>query len=249
MLIYGVIAFIGSIFVGAIVADLFEIDYYTHMKFWITVYIIFIVAATIVGFIIPAIPIYNRSVEIKKSNEAIERLNERIRVENRENRQRRQKQIQMLTQERDRISQSCDRTLQVLDAYYGKNIVAKKYQHNLVAISSFYEYLNLGRTRSLELNGSDKGAYNIFENEIRLNVIIQKLDEVIQHLEQIEQNQYMLYTAITENNRQTQQVLRATDQAVQRLQSIENNTAITAYYSGVAAINSNYLKWAHALNI
>ena len=39
-----------------------------------------------------------------------------------------------------------------------------------------------------------------------MNLIINKIDDVIKHLEKIEQHQYMLYSAIQENNKQVNQL-------------------------------------------
>ena len=49
----------------------------------------------------------------------------------------------------------------------------------MIAIASFYEYLMAGRCTSLEGTG---GAYNLYENEIRMNQIISQLDTVITSL-------------------------------------------------------------------
>ena len=78
---------------------------------------------------------------------------------------------------------------------YSLDVIFPKYR-NIIAVSSFYEYLLSGRCDKLE------GAYNIFESELRMNLIINKIDDVIKHLEKIEQHQYMLYSAIQENNKQ-----------------------------------------------
>ncbi len=88
-----------------------------------------------------------------------------------------------------------------------------------------------------------EGAYNIFENEIRQNIIIQKLDDVVRHLERIENNQFMLYSAIQESNRNTRRLSQELMKTAGSLQQIESNTAITAYNSQVAAKNTEFLKW------
>ena len=97
---------------------------------------------------------------------------------------------------------------------YGSNIVFKKYC-NFVAISSFYEYLSAGRCTGLE--GAD-GAYNIYENEIRLDTVISQLTQVIESLEQIQKNQYVIYSAIKETNKQLNTLNLSMENAIHSLE-------------------------------
>ena len=123
-------------------------------------------------------------------------------------------------------------TQQTLQRFYGLNVIYPKYR-NFVAISMFYEYLCSGRCSALE---GHEGAYNIYEQEIRMNLILSKLDEVIAHLDRIEGNQYMLASAIREGNAKA-------DQIYQTLQNVESNTAASAYFSEVSAMNTTYMAW------
>lgn len=109
---------------------------------------------------------------------------------------------------------------QKLNALYDMNIIFSKYR-NFVAVSQIYEYYMSGRCIQLE---GHEGAYNIFENELRQNIIILKLNEVLNQLEEIKQNQYMIYQAINEANA--------------RLANIESNTAAIAYNTSVIAGNT-----------
>jgi hypothetical protein len=121
-------------------------------------------------------------------------------------------------------------TKKVLSELYALNILFSKYR-NLVAVSSIYEYLRSGRCVALE--GHD-GAYNIFENEIRQDIIIIQLDRAIAKLEEIRQTQYMLYDAVQESN-------MLLIQANKEMQKIGASSALTAYYSGQTAKNSETL--------
>ena len=71
---------------------------------------------------------------------------------------------------------------------YNLNVVFGKYR-DIVALSTFYEYLVSGRCEKLE--GSD-GAYNLYESECRANLIISQLSKVIELLEEIRNTQYMI---------------------------------------------------------
>lgn len=83
-----------------------------------------------------------------------------------------------------------------LGKLYDMDVVYPKYR-NLSMISSLYEYFASGRCSTLE---GHEGAYNILEQEIRLDHIVLRLDQVIMNLEKIRQNQYMLYETMQSVN-------------------------------------------------
>lgn len=121
-----------------------------------------------------------------------------------------------------------------------QNIIFPKYR-NLAAISSFYEYLESGRCTTLE---GHEGAYNLFETEIRLNIIITKLDEIIDRLDQISSNQIMLYNAIKQSNDNSQRVYK---KILNSLQQTERHAEVIAYNSKITAQNTEFLKWLNFL--
>ena len=86
---------------------------------------------------------------------------------------------------RERLS----RMSEVLDSLYGMGFIYPKYR-NWVAVSSFYEYLDSGRCEKLE---GASGAYNIYENELRMDRVIDKIDVIISRLDTIASTQYKLY--------------------------------------------------------
>lgn len=144
-----------------------------------------------------------------------------------------------------------DETKNILHKMYNKAIIFPKYR-NFTAVSSFYEYIDSGRCTRLD---GHEGAYNIFENEIRQNIIIQKLDEAVRMLKKIEQNQYMLYDAIRETNRVIgnlgQNLDSALNQIDTKMDAVVENTYISSYNSERQLENSrfqtslaiNYLLW------
>lgn len=169
--------------------------------------------------------------------------NQQIAAQNENERAYAQRKITLLEQELAALNRMMSETKQVLDTYYRQDIIYPKYR-NLIAVSSFYEYLSSGRCTHLE---GHEGAYNIFENEIRQNWIINKLDEVIDRLDRIEEHQYMLYSAIQESNSKTAILSQQLDQCASSLQGIEENAAITAYNSRITAQNTEFLKWVEVL--
>ena len=147
-------------------------------------------------------------------------------------------------------------TFKARNELYAYDVIFGKYR-DVVALSSFYEYLMSGRCTSLE--GAD-GAYNIFESEIRANRVIAQLDTVISSLDDIKQNQYMMYQELRKINTSLQQLNSTMDAAVGSLRNIEtsakhisensdliaHNTAVTAYYSKVNAELTNALGYMAA---
>ena len=126
-----------------------------------------------------------------------------------------------------------------LSKIYSLNIIFPKYR-NLAMLCSIYEYICTGRCTSL---AGHAGAYNILEMEIRLDKIITKLDQIAFKLNDIRNNQYILYSAIQETNQQISQIMKSTDYVMDRLQnfkgekeelvakisSIEKNSMLAAY--------------------
>ncbi|MBE6610114.1 MAG: hypothetical protein E7634_05565 [Ruminococcaceae bacterium] len=90
-----------------------------------------------------------------------------------------------------------------LSHVYAYNVVYPKYRE-LVPVTMFCEYLASGRCDALE---GHEGAYNIYENELRQNIIISKLDTIASKLDSIRSSQYLLYTAISDSNRISNQMV------------------------------------------
>ena len=132
---------------------------------------------------------------------------------------------------------------------YSYGIIYGKYR-NFVAITSFYDYLMSSRCSTLE--GSD-GAYNLFEQETRSNLIVERLDKIITSLDEIKSMQYCIYNQMTNINKsldlindqllvnnllETVQISQLND-IINNTESIAYNTSVTAYYSKKIA---NYTK-------
>lgn len=123
--------------------------------------------------------------------------------------------------------------------FYSKNIIYPKYR-NLPAIASFYEYFESGRCDSLEGN---YGAYNIYEDEKRKDMIISQISEIIQNLEAIKENQYQLYQRIED-------VLSKVSLAEMELRSLNGDVRemskiaiINTYFNAVTASNIESMRY------
>lgn len=105
---------------------------------------------------------------------------------------------------------------------YSKNVIYAKYR-NLVTIATLFEYIDSGRCFELE---GPNGAYNLYEGELRSDIIISSLSSIISNLEAIRNNQYTLYQSIETANTTTHQLL----------QNLNNSQMLTAYYANQVAI-------------
>lgn len=95
------------------------------------------------------------------------------------------------------LEEPLQETKEALEKLYSKDVVFPKYR-DMVAMCTMYEYFVSGRCT--ELTGPD-GAYNLYEAELRQNLIINRLDIIVSQLEKLKQNQYMLYQEMCETNR------------------------------------------------
>ena len=92
---------------------------------------------------------------------------------------------------------------ETLESLYAENIIYPKYR-NMVAVTTIYEYLESGRCS--QLDGPD-GAYNLYEMELRQNVIIGQLSSIASNLERIKERQFALYNEVNEANQRANTLL------------------------------------------
>ena len=141
---------------------------------------------------------------------------------------------------RQQLVQQYNRTSNILSQLYevnanGEYLLFPKYR-NMVAIVMFLEYLESRRCSTLT---GHEGAYNIYENEIRLNRIITQLNDVINRLDEIKDNQYYLYDLISDANRKNNQIHQ---ELLNGMAQISQNTALAATYSEVTANNTSAMR-------
>jgi len=105
-----------------------------------------------------------------------------------------------------------------LNDFYNLNIIFEKYR-NLSAVTMFFEYF--ASSRVFELEGKD-GAYNLYELELRQNLIINNLTQINDNLEKIKDNQYCLYKELSNVNSS----LKVIDDSLTNLVDIEKYNAV-----------------------
>ena len=182
-----------------------------------------------------------------------ELFGKKVAVKNKENKKKYKKDIQddiarvehenslkpMLEQHINDINREIASLTQTIDKLYDYDILYPKYRNDVVAVNTIYEYLLTGMASSLSAKYGNDGAYNIYENHRRMDVIIYKLDNIINQLEQIKANQHMLYEAVQEACSVSAKIA---DMA-EHISSIDQNTALSAYYSKVSADNTATLNY------
>jgi len=209
--------------------------------------------------------------EIEKAKRDEER---RVESENRKNEEEYKAKVKLIKKsfeltrsEVNKLNAPIREAQATLEKLYSLNIIFPKYR-NLAATCTILEYLESGRCDKLE--GPD-GAYNLFESELRQNLIISKLDEVIENLQYIQQNQFTLYQKLDSIDRNvssisrkisslitvsdkilkntgsikaaTENIARTTERIAKSTESIALTSAITAQYSEITAKNTEAIKY------
>ena len=164
----------------------------------------------------------------------------------------------LLKLEKEEAEELLIKAVKLREELYSYDVIFEKYR-DIVSIATFYEYLSSGRCQ--ELGGPD-GAYNLYENEIRMNMIISQMDRVIESLEQIKQNQFVIYSTLQSMNSKLSQLNESMNKAVKSIVNIEAsvdsidntaeviayNTERTAYYAQKNAELTNALGYLVALS-
>lgn len=170
--------------------------------FWELFFVFIVPAVAIVAYILFN---YFQGKKVFNYNERV--INEQYNEEQKRARQQDEYNRQIAKtyeQARNRLYQTYVKTCNLLRNMYGMGIIYEKYQYDLVAICMFAEYFKSGRCTTFE---GHEGAYNLFEHEKRMNIIIGKLDEIITRLDRIEQNQYGLFMALNEIRNQQDRII------------------------------------------
>lgn len=159
---------------------------------------------------------------------------------------------QQLTVIRDQIS----KTKAALQKLYGLNIVYPKYR-TIVPVTMFCEYMESGRCETLD--GAD-GAYNKYEEELRMELIIGNLGSIKSVLDdirsqvgrisgqlgKIQQNQYLLYQELREGNRIAADIANTAAAIAQHSASIAQSSAATAQSNAAIAANTAWTAYSAA---
>lgn len=151
-------------------------------------------------------------------------------------------QVSMWNQEYKQIETIINTSKRDLKRIYSVGVLAPKYR-SFAAVCSLLEYFQTGTCETM------KEAYNKYDQELLLGHIVDRLDKISRSLEEIKQNQWILYAAIQSSNRLLDQLVQQSGdfyaQASQHLMNMEQTaldldaktteilrtSAITAYCS------------------
>lgn len=129
------------------------------------------------------------------------------------------------------IKETLKKLIQCRVQLHSFGIIYPKYL-DYVSVVTILEYFQSGRCS--ELTGAH-GAYNLYEDELRHNIIIDKLDDIVERLDDIKKNQSLIYTSLMNIDNSVSKLNDTFGQAIVSLEKIEKNTAMTAYYSAKTA--------------
>lgn len=177
-------------------------------------------------------------VRVFRDNRKVKNKNNEIAVGNQMIGILSQHKIAALRPKLAQAQQNLRTTQDILQRFYAQNVIHPKYR-NFIAVSTMYGYFDTGRCTALQGHG---GAYDTYENELRQNMIISKLDVVIEKLDQIADNQYALYEAMRECN----QNIASVNDGLRSLQDTNNQilecSAVTMENQRITAINTSVMK-------
>lgn len=108
-----------------------------------------IFASVAFSFVCGGIYLSKEGKEVENENKAIEEKNKYIRLENEKIEKWKKEESKTLQDEYKLLSERLEETKKILEQLYNTNIIFLKYR-NIIAISSFYEYLMAGRCTELE---------------------------------------------------------------------------------------------------
>jgi len=130
-----------------------------------------------------------------------------------------------------------EQTKGVLRKLYSLDILHASYR-NMVAVASIYQYYDTGRCTTLK---GHEGAYNLFENERRMNMIISQLNIVIEKLDEIKASQFALYSAIKDGNRKIDKLIANSELALDYAKATYKNSEIIATNTDIIRQNTSFL--------
>lgn len=129
------------------------------------------------------------------------------------------------------VAQEKKRTLNALNQMYAIGIIHPKYRY-LVAIASFYDYFDTGRCNTLV---GPNGAYAIYEEELRFQRIESRLEVIISKLDEIINNQQYLGELMRDANDTLHRIDQTNNRMMKSMNRISENAELTAYNSSCSA--------------
>ena len=141
-----------------------------------------------------------------------------------------------------------------LEKYYSIKVLAPKYR-DLVAVSTMYEYFSQGRC--MELTGHD-GAYDLFEKELKENIITDKFSEITGNIGQIGESQKNIISQAVKMNGKTEALVDSVDRVISKDLSrfpdgnvnkpLDSSEELRKYYSDVESMIDEQMEYLSGIN-
>lgn len=184
---------------------------------------------------IDAFPFFSKVMQ----NKAIEQENESARAIAHSVDHGNAQKAAILEQEAREVAHEIAAADSMLGKLYAVDLLYPKYR-NMVAVATMYEYFDAQRCYTL--SGRD-GAYNIFENELRMDKIIGQLDSVLLQLYAIRQTQQELYRLLDDSLTCAQQTYEASCAMAESLREVKLSAANAEYSARITRENSEFLTY------
>jgi len=196
----------------------------------------------VLGVIIFAVEYSNAKKQIEEEKKRVERLNsnEITRI----SKSKKGGQIYRLEVLKNQVASDYCSAKKLLEKYYNCGILYPKYC-NFIAVCSFYDYFSSGVCNKLT---GHEGAYNKYDTELLLNRILIKLDEILEHLEDIKDNQRKLYDTMKSVDSKVDRLVSNSIQMTKLAEYTANNTAIAADSAQQAANEARFTNWLLVYN-
>ncbi len=202
----------------------------------------------VVCFVIGLIYDYDKHSSLiahyKEENDSIRKINEDIQKKNLKIDEENKKLSFFHQAQKNQIQEEIDKAVSVLgnirtlkSEFYNSApyFIHSKYRE-LVVISTFYEYIATKRCTELE---GYMGVINVYEQDLRFGAIMNKMDVIIQKLDEINMYQRALICIANETKEEVEKLSRSVETQTRKLsnqlRNIEENTYMTQYYSKITA--------------
>lgn len=127
-----------------------------------------------------------------------------------------------------------NKTQETINAMYNVGVIHPKYRY-MVAVASFFDYFDTGRCFSFTGPG---GAYAVYEEDLRFQRIVTKLDIIISKLDELIQSQRKLAELMWDANNTLHRIEQSNNRMMQSVSQIEANSELIEYNSRCAMQSS-----------
>ena len=121
-----------------------------------------------------------------------------------------------------------------LDALYNTGIIEKEYR-DFAAVTTFYSYF---RKEYCDRLAGPNQAYDRYDQALKIGEIINKLDIIINKLDEIAKNQAYLAALLRDSNDTLGGIARGNQKMLETMEAVEENSSLTEYNTRCAAESS-----------